>query len=458
MRHFAALHSSLCLALVITGLTAGCSENVPTAATTSRAFNPTASTSRVATPVKGRHVFALSGGIPADFAARVTARGGSVVNAMPEIGVVVAAGLSDADAESIAGKDQVAPDYVSRWVPTAEQIHVSSTSLPPRFDAAAASPLSAFFLRFQWNMFQIHADAAWRATPQPTTPVRVAILDSGLDPYHIDQQGLIDMGLSKAFAISGKGPPAWEDDFFHGTFVGGIVTSNNLGVAGVSPNVKLVAVKVLDSTGVGSFGNIIAGIYYSVDQAHAQVINMSLGALFPKSARGGGVLLGAMSRAVNYAKRHGALVVAAAGNDTTDLQHDNNFVSVPCESGVNLCVSATTNVETLATYSNFGASAINLAAPGGDGSAASTLILSLCSSVVCGDPFSYGFGAGTSASAPHVSGLAAYIQSQYGGTLSTSELIKIIERTADDIGTRGKDPFFGYGRINVVNALATPNP
>ncbi|HEY5062594.1 MAG TPA: S8 family serine peptidase, partial [Gemmatimonadaceae bacterium] len=315
-----------------------------------------------------QHIFMMNGAIPANFASQVAARGGAVVRAHGEIGVVVTRGLSDADALALAGSSgDVVRDTVMRWVPSLASARGSIMTLPNAPPASVTSinpPQAAAFLAFQWNMFQIHAPDAWN-TRTGNPGVRVAILDTGLDPDHLDQRGLIDLGTSVAFVPSLSGPPDWADDNLHGTFVGGIVTSNDFGTAGVAPNVTLVAVKVLDATGSGSFGDIIAGIVYAAN-AHVQVINMSLGAVIPKNAPGVSKLTSALNRAINYAHRNDVLVVAAAGNDDLDLQHDGNLIEVPCETGVDMCVSATGRTDTKASYSNYGTNAINVAAPGGD--------------------------------------------------------------------------------------------
>jgi subtilisin family serine protease len=382
---------------------------------------------------------------------------------MTNIGVVVTTGLSDADAAAIAGKNAVTRDYVGQWV--SDSVSLSSATVSTPIDVTSAKPpQTAAFLSLQWNMFQIHAPEAWtNHTGIPS--VRVAILDTGIDPDHLDMQGLIDVAASRAFVPSTMGPPAWADDYFHGTFVSSIVTSNNFGVAGVAPNVTLIAVKVLGATGSGPVGAIIAGIYYATDVG-AQVINMSLGLGLPKNAPGASTLLSAFNRAINYAHAHGVLVVSAAGNEAIDLQHDRNFVELPCEAGVQVCVSATGNGDTHASYSNFGVSAINVAAPGGDGPpSTATWILGPCSSrssvpqfAGCKNRVSYIIATGTSASAPHVSGLGALLDSQFGGTLNGSQLLTLIQQNADDIGKPGTDQFFGKGRINVFNTVNTTTP
>ena len=416
-----------------------------------------------------KHIFSLKGKLSADFASKVEARGGKVDKVYGQIDVVVTTGLSDADAQALAGAgDELTRDVSRRMVPTLEEAQASITGLPDGIVPAFTlkSPLTAAFLANQWDMHQIHAPETWAAGRTGDPAVRVAILDTGLDPDHIDQTGtVIDQASSIAFAPSIAGPPAWADDHFHGTHVGGTVTTNNIGTAGVAPNVTLIAVKVLDFTGFGTDAQVIAGIIHATDVG-AQVINMSLGDYGPKN-NGSPPTHTAFNRAVNYAHRHGVLVVSAAGNSNIDLQHDKNNMALPCEAGVQMCISATGPGDLKASYSNYGTNAINVAAPGGEGGPPLThFVLSPCSSrsampglAACRTRNRYLFAAGTSMAAPHVSGLGALLDSQYGGDLNASQLITRIQQGADDIGKPGADPFFGKGRINVLTTLSgAPTP
>ena len=139
-----------------------------------------------------------------------------------------------------------------------------------------------------------------------------------------------------------------------------------------------------------------------------------------------------------------------------DLIHQ-NFVEVPCEVGTGMCVSATGITDTKASYSNYGVSAIHVAAPGGDVDA---FVLSPCSSrsvlpqlAACKSRVRYLFVIGTSQATPHVSGLAALLDSQYGGALNPAQLQSNLEQCSDDNGKPGADPFYGKGRINAFKTV-----
>ena len=334
--------------------------------------------------------------------------------------------------------------------------------LPEGAEPASHDAADAFFFGSQWNMRAIDADLAWREGFIGDPDVRVAILDTGLDPDHIDLDGLIDEASSIAFVNSRRGPPNWADDHTHGTHVGGTVVTNGLGTSGVAPHTTLIAVKVCNFRGFCLFSDIIAGIVHAADEG-ADVINLSLGGSVARPGRG--PLIAAMNRAVNYAHARGVLVVSAAGNSAQDMDHNGAVIDTPCESGVGMCVASTGPLDTRAIYSNFGRSAIDVAAPGGDrrvtGIPGTSMVLGPCSSRVATFPLSflcaggstYVFLQGTSMATPHVAGTAALIDAQHGGALNGSQLRTRLQQSADDLGQPGTDPVFGKGRVNACEAV-----
>jgi subtilisin family serine protease len=428
-----------------------------------------------ATPTD-QHVVTMQGGIPADFADRIAAMGGIVFRIHPEIGVAVTSGLTDQAAAELArtrGVSGIERDIMVQWIPTAEEFAVTTDDAPAgETDQSGASS----FAVWQWNLRQIAADQAWLTTNQGQG-TKVAVLDTGTDPNHPDLIGKIDLVNSTSVLSSpticdivlGVPDQATFFDFnFHGSFVSGIIASNGLRVASVAPDATIIGVKVLDCTGSGSFGDIIAGIIHATNVG-ADVINMSLGGYFPKNLPGGGPLVAALNRATNYANRNGVLVVASAGNQGLDLDKDKNFTHVPSQSANVLSVGATgptnqVNFDQLAYYTNFGVSGVDVTAPGGNAGASGLNldgIRSVCSTFsvfyACSGPHPSGNGwnlvgaEGTSFAAPHAAGTAAVVKSDFPGK-NPAQLEHCVIKGADDLGKKGTDDQYSKGRINVVGA------
>lgn len=196
---------------------------------------------------------------------------------------------------------------------------------------------------------------------------------------------------------------------------------------------------------------------------------MSLGGWFAKSAYPGTVA--AYNAIMNYASKQGVTIVVAAGNDANDLDRHQNIaikdaagniidrVHVPsffalfCDAPHVLCVSATRMDDVPASYTNYGRSAISVAAPGGD---SGEWVYSLCpqTSLVffCEDGYYLLGVAGTSQATPHVSGLAALAVEDVGR--SPARVRAYIRNSADVIpGNGGNSPYYGKGRINVAKAV-----
>lgn len=413
------------------------------------------------------HLVLFEDGTPEDLEARVAALGGSVVRAHDEIGVAVVTGFSDEAGRQLARQDGVAavPRDV-RVDALPDPVGLETRSLPddaPR--TASHDPTNAPFFPFQWDMQIIDADDAWDAGFDDASGVTVAILDSGLDPFHVDMAGNIDAGNSVAF-IPSTAPtgPLWGDDNSHGTHVGGTVVTNGLGTSGVAPHATLIAVKVCDDGGSCSFAAVMSGLVHA-GSVGADVANMSLGGFLNVPSPGGAQLNAALNRAINFAQSQGTLVVSAAGNAAVDLDHIerdfgvNAFRAIPCENGAGMCVSATGPDDLLASYSNFGKSAVNVAGPGGDVSVTDNpltgMVLAPCSSLAglgC-STVSYLFAQGTSMATPHVAGAAALLDAQSGGVMNPTQLRSSLQRSADDLGKPGTDAATGKGRINVGRLL-----
>ncbi|MBS3909193.1 MAG: S8 family serine peptidase [Actinobacteria bacterium] len=280
----------------------------------------------------------------------------------------------------------------------------------------------------QWALPKIKAPQAWDTTTGNETVV--AVVDSGVDYNHPDLSTKVIKGYDY---INNDNDPM--DDHGHGTHVAGItgaITNNAQGVAGVSWGAKLLAVKVLNSSGSGTDATVANGIRYAADN-NAKIINLSLGGYDYSST---------MADAVVYAQGKGCLVVAAAGNgNTSNVLYPAGYQNV-------IGVSATRTDDGKASYSNYGWY-VDVAAPGGnaDGTASNGI-----ASTYPGNQYVYMNG--TSMAAPHVAGLAALIATVYPGKTG-AQLGRTIQATVDDLGAAGRDDTFGYGRINAEKAVKT---
>lgn len=428
--------------------------------------------------VPSKHLVMFRGRAPADFEAQVAALGGTVTTNHPT-GIAVVLGLDDAGASQL--QTSVNAQYVEP-MQSLQLIDPAGASQPDRLadmsmlltDHVSSSddPASAILFDEQWNMRQVHADEAWAAGRLGSPGVTVAILDTGIDYLLPDLEGLVDLSRSTSFeplddlltAIFFPGRDASTDLHYHGTNVATQVSSNAWAFAGVTSKTTLMSVKVCSV--LGGCSGVIEGILYAIDNG-ADVINMSLGGWFRKSAFPGQVA--AYNAIMNYAKQQGVTIVVAAGNDANDLDRQNNIaikdangniidrVHVPsffatyCDATHVICVSATRYEDAPASYTNYGRSAIDVAAPGGF---SGEWVYSLCpqTSLLFGCAAGYyTLGvAGTSQATPHVAGLAALAVEDVGR--NPAQVRAYIRNSADPIAG-GNSAYYGKGRINVARAV-----
>ncbi len=380
--------------------------------------------------------------------------GPAMVANLEKIGVVVAAS-SDPNfatwAATLAGVQAVAEDPEIQWLPAERAVRFIE-AMPQGINSEPG-------MSFQWNLSVIHADVT-AAHGDLGAGARVAVLDSGMDLTNPDLQPNINQALAISY-VPGEvvQPQCAAPCFNHGTHVGGIIGAaiNGWGVQGVAPGAELVPIKVLRESGTGSFSWMIQGLQYAAT-IHADVANMSLGAVFDvahagKNNQGLGTLLAALNRAVNHATADGVLVVSAAGNAGVNL--NSSIMSIPAQSGNGMAISATgpycqTDFDRFASYSDYGQSVVNLAAPGGGVDCPlDTWYLDLVLSDSVGDFY---FAAGTSMATPHVSGVAALVVGKYGH-IGPTAIKTILQHSADDLYKPGADPFSGNGRVNAQRAL-----
>lgn len=268
----------------------------------------------------------------------------------------------------------------------------------------------------EWHLGTIGASAAWDFALG--AGVTVAILDSGIDSSHPDLAGQLVPGWNFVDNNSNT-----ADVYGHGTAVAGTVaaTSNNgIGVAGVSSSAKIMPVRVSDSTGWATYSALAQGITYAADHG-ARIANLSFQGPTASSS---------VVSAAQYMKDKNGLVFISAGNAGTQENY------TPTTSAI--LVSATNSTDVLASFSSWG-NYVSLAAPG-DG---------IYTTHTGG---SYWSCWGTSFSSPVAAAVGALVMSAKPG-LTSAQVESILFSTAADLGASGRDPQYGYGRVNAYAAV-----
>ena len=338
----------------------------------------------------------------------------------------------------------VEPDYRLDVGP--ERTQPLNTSPDKRYpDHLSFTPNDPLYPR-QWHFPPIQAPAAWEITQG--SGVTVAIVDSGISKG----TDLACRTFVHDFnAITNQsGPGVANDDYGHGTHVAGTVaqcTNNGLGVAGLAFTANLMPVKVLDARGAGYFSDVAQGIDWARTHG-ADVINLSLagpcnGQTWP------GCSFSIINDAIAAAAADDIFIAAAAGNS------NQSSVGTPANHPDAVAVAAVDYNLERAPYSNRGA-ALSVSAPGGDldqdanndGNGDGVLQQTHHQSV-----WGYWYIDGTSMASPHVAGAAAMLRALYPQA-TRQQLQSALETTALDRGAPGFDTNYGYGVIQIADAIS----
>ncbi|WP_155806242.1 S8 family serine peptidase, partial [Planktothrix agardhii] len=245
-----------------------------------------------------------------------------------------------------------------------------------------------------------------------------------------DSNGYIDDTRGWDFAYNDNNP---MDVHGHGTHVSGTIAgkgNNGVGVTGVAWNAKIMPLKFLNDSGSGYLSDAILAINYATAK----------GVKLTNNSWGGGGYSQALSDAINTAGQQGALFIAAAGND----YGNNNDITPAYPASYNLSniisVASTTRTDGLSSFSNYGATTVDLGAPGSD-------IYSTTPGA------NYATYSGTSMASPHVTGAAALLWSQ-NPTWTAQQVKDKLLQTTDPISALSGKSVSG-GRLNINNALAS---
>lgn len=316
----------------------------------------------------------------------------------------------------------------------------------------------------------VRSQAAWN-TQTGSDDVVVAVIDSGVDTDHEDladnmwlnpgevadngidddNNGFVDDVYGYDFVDSdgnpNPAPDGVDDDDYagvdtsveHGTHVAGIIgaTGNNAaGIAGVSWDVSIMGVRVLNDEGSGTDSDIVGGIEYAAANG-ADIINLSLGGYGASSI---------LQDAIEAAANDGVLIIAAVGNDAVSI--DSNEFYPACYDSYVTAVSSTGATGLASSFSNFANGddcLVDIAGPG-------ELIYSTLytDDAEFGFTTDYGYMTGTSMATPVVSGVAALLKAQ-DSTLDRVSMNNLLQNNARDIGIARK---YGTGLVNASASLA----
>ncbi len=334
-----------------------------------------------------------------------------------------------------------------------------------------------FYYGNQWYLSKIKADSAWDKISGSPDMV-IAVIDSGIQINHPDlknniwknareipnnnidddRNGFIDDVSGWDFVSNTPDPSpkftaGWtEAGVSHGTMVAGVIAAsgnNNEGVAGVTWQARIMALKVLDDKGEGRLSNVIRAIDYATNNG-ADIINLSFVSFNYSEG---------MQEAIRRAHKAGIMIVAAAGNEQTGgVGYDiaKTPIYPACYDGeligenMVIGVAATDALDQKAKFSSYGSRCVDLVAPG----------ISFFSAVTAGSVPDYpdkiydGYWSGTSMAAPQVAATLALI-AQANPELSRREIVNILFASTDNISRLNPDypGQLGNGRLNVNRAV-----
>ncbi len=325
--------------------------------------------------------------------------------------------------------------------------------------AAAFTPSNTYYGK-QWYLAQDHAFDAWPAPP-PLYPVKVAVVDSGVDCSLPDFQGRI--ALEKSFV----GGSACMDTEGHGTIVAGEIAGDldSAGVVGLAFSSQLLVAKVVAPDGSIPLKAEAAAIHWAVNHG-ARVVNLSFGAVRDPLDPALDTYSNVEAKAVAFAVKRGVVVVAAAGNSDEAYATPWPYASWPAALPHVIGVAALTRSGDVPGFSDRDPTLVDIAAPGvgifstfpkGLTGAQPNCTPQGYTDCATGD---YHRPEGTSFAAPQVSAAAAVLLGLQPG-LTSSQVSTILERHTDDVDAEtgcdacptGRDKYSGWGSLDVEKAV-----
>ncbi|MEU8590654.1 S8 family serine peptidase [Streptomyces sp. NPDC048664] len=436
----------------------------------------------------------------------VAAAGGTIVTTYDRIGVVVAHSADPGFAQAMRAVPGVRSAGATRNAPLPAQ-STTDVGTPKALTAEEVARAKATdgqdpLESLQWDLPAIKADKAHERT-LGSRRVTVGVIDTGVDDTHPDIAPNFDRDAS-VNCVAGTPDTtdgAWRPtaaESPHGTHVAGEIAGarNGVGITGVAPGVRVAGIKVSTTAGYFYTEAVVCGLMWAADH-HVDVTNNSyytdpwnFNCVDDPDQK---ALVEAITRATRYAEGKGTVNVAAAGNESYDLDADSltdpvspndgtpgdrvidphRCFDIPTQLPGVVTVAATGAKGLKSSFSNYGLGVIDVAAPGGDSTAYQAPAPPATSGLILG-PLpggKWGYMAGTSMATPHVAGVAALIKSTHPHA-SAAMVKALLYAEADatacadpyDIdadgkvdavceGSRNRNGFYGWGTVNALKAV-----
>jgi subtilisin family serine protease len=287
------------------------------------------------------------------------------------------------------------------------------------------------------NIYGIGAGKLWTNNKTGSSSIYIGIIDEGIDYNHPDLTGNIDVAHSWDF-VNNDATIYHSGYDQHGTHVAGTIGAkgNTIGVAGVCWNIQIISARFLGPNG-GTTANAIKAIDYLTNLK----TNSNLNIIATNNSWGGGSYSASLYSAIERSNAAGILFIAAAGNEKKNNDRKASYPASYTNANV-ISVAAITSTGALSSFSNYGATTVDLGAPG------QNIYSTLPNNT-------YGAYSGTSMATPHVTGaVALYVSIYYPTTKLTTNDIAVIKtailsNTIRTASLNGK--CVTGGRLNVSN-------
>ncbi|MEW2486448.1 S8 family serine peptidase [Streptomyces sp. NPDC048411] len=433
--------------------------------------------------------------------------GGTIVIAYGQIGVIVVHSSNPDFARAIrkvpgvqsAGATRTAPLAVQSATDVGTPRVLSAEEVASAQAADGQDPLESL----QWDLPAIKADKAHEKT-LGSRDVTVAVIDTGVDDTHPDlapnfnRDASVNCVSGKPDTTDGAWRPGGSSQSAHGTHVAGEIAAakNGIGMTGVAPGVQVAGIKVSNPEDYIYTEAVVCGFVWAAEH-HVDVTNNSyytdpwnFNCLDDADQK---ALVDATTRATQYAEHKGTINVAAAGNESHDLDarsitdpaspndgtprdrviDPHKCLDIPTQLPGVVTVSATGAKGIKSSFSNYGLNVIDVAAPGGDSPLYQPPAAPATDGRILGTlpGGTWGFKMGTSMASPHVAGVAALIKSTHPHA-TPGQVKALLYSEADatpctdpyDINSDGKidavckgsknhNGFYGAGIVNALKAV-----